>query len=217
MPKFHLQFKSHFYMNKFSKSSITEMVMNVKIDYKIIPQVSLEILQPIESKLNFEFSKEKREFETEISIGNVARIPGRISFYDFRVKSIKIFSEFVSGAKMLKISTESCYLKGKIDTGYRFLNEKIINNIGQGIVKETDSSCKMSIDFSTYSSVEIQFSFKVHIEWDKRKHILYSYFINPLYDSPLSEWLLSKENYYIISFLNLFQFLKFYLSYLSFF
>lgn len=194
-PKFDLEFSSNFYIKKLPTSLINEMKLDVKINYVIRPQLSLQIHRQIKfERKDFEFSIQKYEFETQVSIGNVAKIPGKISFYDFQVESLKIHSKSsLKSLRILNTLTKSCSLKGKIETGFMFLNEKIIQNFGEGVDKIIDSSCQMIIDYSSYSYVKIKFSFKVEFEWDKRRDITYSSVFTSSSYAPISQWLSSRQ------------------------
>lgn len=192
-PKLDLQLSSNFYMKKLPGSFINELKLDINVNYVINPQLSLQIHRPIEnfeSNNNFQFSKLKYEFETEILIANVVRIPGKISIFDFQVESLKIQSN-----SNLDTKTESCHLKGKIETGFMLLNEIIIHNSGEGITKRTDSSCKMTINYSKFSYVKLKFSFKIEMVWDRRMEIIYSSIVTPPSNIPISQWLTSKKKF----------------------
>lgn len=187
-PKFELDLTSKFYIRKLPKSFINELSLDVNINYVIDPQLSLDIKSPIESFTNYNviFSKRKHEFHTEISIGNVAKIPGKITFYDFGISSIEMYSR-----STLSSTSPTCTLNGKIHTGFIFINEKFVHNFGEGILKY-ENSCEMKIEWSKFSLVKIQFSFKVAFEWDKRNEMIYSNVLAESINVPISQWLYSK-------------------------
>lgn len=191
-PKFNFNLSSTLYLKNWNKIGLNHLKLDLSLDYDIQTKLFIQIKSKIDNYLIKNIlSKDSFQFQTEFQVSDVMKIPGKITILDFGIESLEIRSRSsISG------STDSCSLKGKIDTSLIFSQGKKIYNGVQRIIKK-QSFCKMKLSWSRYSDITISFQFTVNFELDKRNEITFKKLIDKSTDKKsllsANEWLLSRK------------------------